>query len=491
MKIKPRFRKHERTIMKQLLKLAACALVTGVVLFGSCKKELSCENCNVNQPPIADAGRDTIIALPKDSVMLDGTASTDPDGTITSYKWAKIAGPVSGNILRPDSAKTVVKTLVAGVYQFELKVTDNSGLSEKDTVQIFVNNPKANHPTCGDTNRPHISVQLIPVGTLSQTRGGIAVASAANKILFAGGSIPSGSHSSRVDVYDLTTKMWSTAELSEARSSIAAIGAGDKVFFAGGDISDGTCATKTVDIYDISNNRWSASSLSIPGSKVVPAAVGNKVLFAGGDGGFCGTWARGTTVDIYDLTTKAWSTALLSSVKRSGHAAVTVNNKVCFSGGETWPDNPVPGSWYASNTVDIYDDASNSWSISSLNEGKLRHAGVAVNDKIFWAGGSTGYFPSIAGSCSVEIRTVSNGSVSIEQLSKPGGRKGVVKNNQIIFYDGYDEFDLYDVATDKWSIGVLPVGVLGASIISVDDTIYLVGGAVNGVLNDKVWKLEF
>lgn len=571
--------------MKQLLKLAASVFVTGVVLFISCKKERSCENCrSINQPPIANAGRDTIIALPKDSIILDGNASTDPDGTIISYKWAKIEGPVSANISKPDSSKTLLKSLVAGVYEFELTVTDNGGLSAKDTVQVMVNNPNITQPpvacagadqtitlptstvnldgscstdpdnnistygwtkiagpaagiananvvktqvtglvqgvyqfelkvtdaaslfskdtiqvtvnaavayTCGDTNRSHVSVHLIPVGTLSKARAGIAVASAGNKILFAGGPVPSGSYSSRVDIYDLTSQTWSTAELSEARYLMAAIGAGDKIFFAGGEIGDGTCATKTVDIYDIPNNKWSASSLSIPGNRVVPAAVGNKVLFAGGNAGFCGSWARGTTVDIYDLTTNAWSTASLSSVKRSGDAAVTVNNKVFFSGGETWPDNPVPGSWYVSNTVDIYDEASNSWSISSLNEGKLGHAGVAVNDKIFWAGGETGHFPSVTGSCSVEIRNVSNGSVSIQQLSKPGKRKGVVKNNQIVFYADGESFDLYDVATDKWSIGVLPVSVSGASIISVNNTIYLAGGVVNGVLSDKVWKLDF
>jgi hypothetical protein len=78
--------------------------------------------------------------------MLDGSASTDPDGTITSYKWVKIAGPVSSTITKPDSSKTLVKTLAAGVYQVELSVTDNGGLSAKDTVQILVDNPAVNQP---------------------------------------------------------------------------------------------------------------------------------------------------------------------------------------------------------------------------------------------------------------------------------------------------------------------------------------------------------
>ena len=81
----------------------------GVLFHISCQKELSCENCKGNKPPIANAGADQIIVLPKDSAVLDGNASTDPDGTITSYKWAKISGPVSSNIHKTDSSKTLVK----------------------------------------------------------------------------------------------------------------------------------------------------------------------------------------------------------------------------------------------------------------------------------------------------------------------------------------------------------------------------------------------
>jgi hypothetical protein len=82
--------------MKPFIKLTVVVLLTSFVSFLSCKKEISCENCtHGNKPPIANAGPDQTITLLKDSTILDGTASTDPDGTITSYKWAKIAGPAS------------------------------------------------------------------------------------------------------------------------------------------------------------------------------------------------------------------------------------------------------------------------------------------------------------------------------------------------------------------------------------------------------------
>ena len=62
-----------------------------------------------------------------------------PDGTIISYAWTKISGPASGTITNTTSATTSVTGLVQGVYNFELKVTDNNGATGKDTMQVTVN----------------------------------------------------------------------------------------------------------------------------------------------------------------------------------------------------------------------------------------------------------------------------------------------------------------------------------------------------------------
>ncbi|MGI8583746.1 MAG: PKD domain-containing protein, partial [Chitinophagaceae bacterium] len=346
--------------MKQILKFTVCILLFVIVIFISCKKELSCEGCkDKNKPPIANAGTDQTITLPKDSVLLDGNASKDADGTITSYKWLKIAGPVSSNITKPDSSKTPVKTLVAGVYKFELTVTDNGGLSAKDTLQVMVDAPGNQPPvacagadqtiilptnsvnldgtcsadpdnniisyswtisglsanltnanavqtqvtdlvqgvyqfelkvtdagglfskdtvmatvnalpppvtSCDNSTRQQVTAQLIPIRTLSKARAGMAVASAGNKIVFAGGQSNgcTGSWcedwgSSRVDIYDVSTNSWSIAELSAHRYGIAAIAVGNKIFFAGGEAGDGAnnFLYSNVDIYDVSTNTWS------------------------------------------------------------------------------------------------------------------------------------------------------------------------------------------------------------------------------------------
>jgi len=59
-----------------------------------------------------------VATLPTDSVVLDGTVSSDPDGKISSYLWTKIAGPASFSILKPTDSISKLKSLIAGTYQF-------------------------------------------------------------------------------------------------------------------------------------------------------------------------------------------------------------------------------------------------------------------------------------------------------------------------------------------------------------------------------------
>ena len=48
---------------------------------------------STNQSPTANAGTNQAITLPTSTVSLSGSG-TDPDGTISSYAWAKVSGPL-------------------------------------------------------------------------------------------------------------------------------------------------------------------------------------------------------------------------------------------------------------------------------------------------------------------------------------------------------------------------------------------------------------
>jgi hypothetical protein len=91
-----------------------------------------------NLAPLAEAGNEQNITLPANSTTLDGSASRDPDGQITSWSWIKIAGPATGAIQNANTAKPAVSNLERGSYEFELTVTDNKGATSKDRVKINV-----------------------------------------------------------------------------------------------------------------------------------------------------------------------------------------------------------------------------------------------------------------------------------------------------------------------------------------------------------------
>jgi len=89
-----------------------------------------------NVPPTANAGPDQTVTLASGqttiAVTLNGSGSSDSDGTIASYNWTGT----------PDPANVVSPTvnLAAGSHTFTLVVTDNDGDSSAgDTVVITVN----------------------------------------------------------------------------------------------------------------------------------------------------------------------------------------------------------------------------------------------------------------------------------------------------------------------------------------------------------------
>lgn len=97
-----------------------------------------------NVAPTANAGADIVITLPVNTTTLSGSG-TDPDGSIASYAWVKVSGPIAGTISNAGAQSPVISGLIEGVYQYQLTVTDNSGATGRDTVRVTVNSP-ANIP---------------------------------------------------------------------------------------------------------------------------------------------------------------------------------------------------------------------------------------------------------------------------------------------------------------------------------------------------------
>ncbi|MBN1627717.1 MAG: PKD domain-containing protein, partial [Deltaproteobacteria bacterium] len=105
-------------------------------------------------PPVADAGFNRTFTLPSGQtqmdVMLDGSGSSDADGTIAGYDWSGTPDP-------EDIASPVV-SLSEGMYTFTLVVTDDDGApSDPASVTITIE-PAPNTPPTADAGGPYTGI---------------------------------------------------------------------------------------------------------------------------------------------------------------------------------------------------------------------------------------------------------------------------------------------------------------------------------------------
>lgn len=112
----------------------------------------------VDYPPTANAGTQTVVYMPNNEVTLNGNLSTDDKG-IQSWEWTK----------SPDTDKHVdmegttspylhLSNMEVGIYKFVLKVTDTADQTSRAEVHVFVK-PASNRAPTADAG-PDMRVSL-------------------------------------------------------------------------------------------------------------------------------------------------------------------------------------------------------------------------------------------------------------------------------------------------------------------------------------------
>jgi hypothetical protein len=100
-----------------------------------------------NNPPVANAGTDQNLRDPEgdglQSVTLNGSGSSDSDGTIVSYDWTIAGNPIASGV----SPNLVLN---AGVNTITLTVTDDDGATASDTVVVTITSNIAPTAVAGD-----------------------------------------------------------------------------------------------------------------------------------------------------------------------------------------------------------------------------------------------------------------------------------------------------------------------------------------------------
>lgn len=126
-----------------------------------------------NQPPVANAGADQTVSATL-AVILDGSASTDPDGGTLSYTWTLTDRPV-GSSASLDNGTTEDPIFVpdeAGTYVVQLVVSDGTDDSAPDVVTIVAED-NSNEQTVGAAGGAIASADgsfslTVPAGALTE-----------------------------------------------------------------------------------------------------------------------------------------------------------------------------------------------------------------------------------------------------------------------------------------------------------------------------------
>ena len=95
-----------------------------------------------SEPPAADAGADQVVGYAQ-IVTLDGSGSSDPDGTIESYSWLQISGS-EVSLSAPNEVLTTFATSnFEDILIFILTVADDLGDVDQDTISVLAQNTTA------------------------------------------------------------------------------------------------------------------------------------------------------------------------------------------------------------------------------------------------------------------------------------------------------------------------------------------------------------
>ncbi|XP_054845750.1 low-density lipoprotein receptor-related protein 11 [Eublepharis macularius] len=90
-----------------------------------------------DEPPVSKAGKDIVLQLPVDWVILDGRESFDDHGII-QYEWKLLKGALSVGMKEPQPGTVKLFHLQEGTYVLQLTVTDTAGQRSSDNVSVTV-----------------------------------------------------------------------------------------------------------------------------------------------------------------------------------------------------------------------------------------------------------------------------------------------------------------------------------------------------------------
>ncbi|MBD3859704.1 hypothetical protein IEE86_08130 [Bacillus sp. 28A-2] len=255
------------------------------------------------------------------------------------------------------------------------------------------------------------------------------------KIFVFGGSSEKSSSNKNTYMYDPYKNEWSSkADMPRERTDSAAVVIGKKVYVIGGAYQD---STKTIDIYDVESDTWSETPINIPNLAVTKgdlsaSVVNDKIyILATNKSPY-----QEHNFYSYDTKTDTWQQLKMFPQQFTGMSmSEVINNKIYVTGGERTVSNSKNAQVYE------YNIETNQW-VQTKSKLKFYQLGAA--------------FTTYQG-----------------KLFMVGGQYDDDRSSPISPYSQYYDVDSNSV---KKSISELPEARVGSSAVTLDGTIYIIGG---------------
>ena len=274
------------------------------------------------------------------------------------------------------------------------------------------------------------------------------------------------------------------AKMNSARSTHMTAVLDNKIYVAG-DRGGG----QSLEVYDPETDSWTMLAGMSDGREFVAGcAIHGKVYAIGG-------WFSEAlnSIEEYDPVTDAWSIKSPMPSSRAGHNAVVLDEKIYVIGGSRgWPITEF------FKTIEVYDPEMDTWETlpnSTTSEFIYRwgFGACTLNGKIYAIGGiqaksypsSGGFYKSLA---TVQEYDPEN-NTWVEKASMPTARFGLAAvsvNDTIYAIGGIDGFyptemyatvEAYDPASDTWVTKTsMPEGIVNMTACALDNKIYIAGG---------------
>jgi N-acetylneuraminic acid mutarotase len=318
-----------------------------------------------NEPPVADASNTgPICGMVPVEVALDPDGSYDPDGTIVLYEWDVETDSIY-DYSNTDGAVIYHTFTSAGEYEITLRVTDDGGATNTDSITgdydipgplTYVNLP--NMPTARE--RPFVA----EIDDLIYVIGGCTGAY----------TNPTGT----VEVFDPDDLSWSTGYTPMPHPTCAgSTGVIDGIIYCAG---GGPGIHNQLQGYDVENDVWLTGLASSPTARVntAGAVLDGKLYVMGGYNG-----GAKNAVEAYDPVTNTWALAPSSLAARNAPGAVSYGGKLYLFGGFPLTSGP------NYETIEAFDPSTSSWSYLPGNMPDARGTGAwaITAGKIYYFGG--------------------------------------------------------------------------------------------------------